>query len=65
MIFSLFINFFSGECNKEFNGEKGKSAKNPRLAQHQYPIFVFYPNDRRGIQYHGPISVQGIVIETR
>ena len=57
--------FFSGECNKEFNGEKGKSAKNPRLAQHQYPIFVFYPNDRRGIQYHGPISVQGsIVIET-
>ena len=36
-------------------------SKNPRLAQHQYPIFVFYPNDRRGIQFHGPISVQSLI----
>ncbi len=53
-----------GQCHHEFSGAKSgssaKSAKNPRLVQHQYPIFVFYPKDRRGIQYHGPISVQSI-----
>ena len=31
------------------------------MVQHQYPIFIFYPKDRRGIQYNGPISVQSIL----
>ena len=63
MLKFVFTNFFLllGECNQEFNGEKGKTAKNPRLVQHQYPIFVFYPNEKRGIQYHGPISVHSLV----
>jgi len=50
-----------GHCHNEFSGTKGKAAKNPRLVQHQYPIFIFYPKDRRGIQYNGPISVQSIL----
>jgi len=50
-----------GSCHNEFSGNKGKAAKNPRLVQHQYPIFIFYPKDRRGIQYNGPISVQSIL----
>ena len=50
-----------GQCNTEFNTSGGKPSKNPRLSQHQYPIFIFYPKDRRGIQYNGPISVQVII----
>ena len=57
----MFIFFISGSCHNEFSGNKGKAAKNPRLVQHQYPIFIFYPKDRRGIQYNGPISVQSIL----
>ena len=57
----MFIIFISGSCHNEFSGNKGKAAKNPRLVQHQYPIFIFYPKDRRGIQYNGPISVQSIL----
>jgi hypothetical protein len=54
----------SGDCHKEFGNEKSKKQNNyanPRLLQHQYPIFVFYPKDRRGIQYNGPIAVQSIL----
>ena len=58
---TVFIFFISGSCHNEFSGNKGKAAKNPRLVQHQYPIFIFYPKDRRGIQYNGPISVQSIL----
>ena len=58
---TVFMFFISGSCHNEFSGNKGKAAKNPRLVQHQYPIFIFYPKDRRGIQYNGPISVQSIL----
>ena len=57
----IFFFIFTGHCHNEFSGTKGKAAKNPRLVQHQYPIFIFYPKDRRGIQYNGPISVQSIL----
>ena len=50
-----------GHCHTEFSGKSDKNAKNPRLVQHQYPIFIFYPKDRRGIQYNGPISVQSML----
>ena len=61
-IYFAAVNCWEGQCNTEFNtsggGGGGKPSKNPRLSQHQYPIFIFYPKDRRGIQYNGPISVQ-------
>lgn len=52
-----------GQCHKEFqqSGSTKNPQKNPRLVQHQYPIFIFYPNNRRGIQYNGPISVSSLL----
>ena len=65
-IYFAAVNCWEGQCNTEFNtsggGGGGKPSKNPRLSQHQYPIFIFYPKDRRGIQYNGPISVQVLLI---
>jgi len=64
-IYFAAVNCWEGQCNTEFNtsggGGGGKPSKNPRLSQHQYPIFIFYPKDRRGIQYNGPISVQAML----
>ena len=42
-------------CFGSGSGKKGKGQ--PRLAANlQFPIFVFYPGDRRGIQYGGPVT---------
>lgn len=42
----------------------GKKSVSPRVranVQNQFPIFVFYPKDRKGIQYSGPISEHHIL----
>ena len=67
----------SGECIKELksgqlllgernfpSGRQGK--RNPSGTKHYninqpYPIFVFYPRGRKGIQYNGPISYHHIM----
>lgn len=49
-----------GECYKEFGaGKKPKGAKSGTRMD-QFPILVFYPFGRRGIQYNGPLTVQHI-----
>lgn len=54
-----------GDCHREF-GDSNKnrnrnSGWNPRAAIQQYPVFVFYPKQRKGVQYNGPIAIQSIL----
>jgi len=56
------------DCVKEFNGasedvkKSGNKSGQPANPQpkhqmiNQFPIFVYYPKNRRGVQYNGPIT---------
>ncbi|TRY73306.1 hypothetical protein TCAL_02245 [Tigriopus californicus] len=50
-----------GECYKEFGaGRKTRGRSSSHTRMDQFPILVFYPSDKRGIQYNGPLTVQHI-----
>ena len=63
----------SGDCTRELrSGRILAGGRKPSVLQHgkrnqyyntnqQYPIFVFYPNVRDGIQYNGPITYHHIM----
>ncbi len=43
----------NGDCHREFGGNT-KSARGRKLAPSMsMPVLVFYPKNRKGIQYHG------------
>jgi len=46
------------DCVKEFN-KNGKDRSRDLLQQ--FPVFVFYPKNRKGVQYNGPITDRHIM----
>ena len=46
------------DCVNEFYA---KSQRKSRSIHQLFPVFVFYPNDREGIQYTGPITTSDIL----
>jgi hypothetical protein len=46
-----------GDCYKDFGaGSRKSKGQAARIATSHFPIFVFYPGDRKGIQYGGPVT---------
>ncbi len=57
---SIFVTFQFGSNQASSKNDK-TNPYNPRLPQNQFPILVFYPRDKKGVQYHGPLTVEAIL----
>ena len=55
-----FVSFQFGSNQANSKNDK-TNPYNPRLPQNQFPILVFYPRDKKGVQYHGPLTVEAIL----